>query len=527
MKKLMAAVCLLAIIAGVTVVMKKHPSPLNRAANPGSASSEPAGPVGFPAGYTLITSTDLGKALSTNKAGAATVQAALESTLPDLDHYFGVKSTVGSAYQDAKDSKSGGATFCSTLNGQPIKGIISCKLEPKGAAVAVIFARANTSKAEWDKLISPAQTDSTVPEPEKAPPPVPAQPVFPLKEFDFADGSGSIQLADGWTTKAQTCINPVLIVGPAKQNIVLNNMMRIETPDSPAQQLRRRNEQMQEQMAARARAQGRPFTPFPAPPGPPPLVAPYCEPVDALKTMLPQFSKVNEYNHGPTTTLDKIISVKDAPCGIQGGKAALIQYAYTETLNGEQTHFRRSVYLQTAPQGQIGWTWCVTGVAAPDATFDHDAPLMFAMVNSLKINQAQWTANLNAQTQSNLQNIAVLGAAENQALATQAQMGRDNLNTQNAIHQEQHQAQMDSYAKHNAQWAADETQKQRNTADYIETIKGTRMIYDTKTGASGYANLGDVNGVVDALNHAALDPNRFVQVPLRDYLYAPTPVPTR
>ena len=150
---------------------------------------------------------------------------------------------------------------------------------------------------------------------------------------------------------------------------------------------------------------------------------------------------------------------------------------------------------------------------------------MFAMMNSLKVNQQQFTQNLNAQTATNIHNSQVLGAAENAQLQATAQMGRDNMNTQNEIHQEQHQAQMDGYAQHNAQWAADETQKQRNTADFIETIQGTRLVYDTQTGASGYANLSDVTGVVDSLNQAALDPNRFVQVPLRDYLYAPTPVP--
>jgi hypothetical protein len=243
--------------------------------------------------------------------------------------------------------------------------------------------------------------------------------------------------------------------------------------------------------------------------------------------MIPQFSNVSEYNHGPTTTLDRIISVKDANSALPGGKAAIIQYAYTQTLNGEQSQFRRSMLLQTAPQGQMGWTWLVTGVSAPDATFDHDAPLMFAMMNSLKANQAQFTQNLNAQTQNNIHNSQVLGQAENQVLAIHAQMGQDNMNTQNSIYQQQHQAQMDGYAQHNAQWAADETQKQRNAADFIETIKGTRTVYDTQTGATGYANLSDVNGVVDSLNQAALDPNRFVQVPLRDYLYAPTPVPGR
>jgi hypothetical protein len=243
--------------------------------------------------------------------------------------------------------------------------------------------------------------------------------------------------------------------------------------------------------------------------------------------MIPQFSKVGEYNHGPTTALDQIISVKDAASGLAGGKGAIIEYTYIQTQNGEQTRYRRSIYLQTAPQGQMGWTWVVTGVSAPEATYKQDAPLMFAMMNSLKINQAQFTQNLNAQTQTNMHDLAVMGQAENQVLQTQAQMGRDNMNTQNSIYQQEHQAQMDGYAQHNAQWAADETQKQRNTANFIETIKGTRMVYDTQTGATGYANLSDVTGVVDSLNQAALDPNRFVQVPLRDYLYAPTPVPGR
>ena len=65
-------------------------------------------------------------------------------------------------------------------------------------------------------------------------------------------------------------------------------------------------------------------------------------------------------------------------------------------------------------------------------------------------------------------------------------------------------------------------QRSRNSADFDESIIGTRTIYDTVTGQSGYANLTDVNGVVDSLNQAALDPNRFVQIPLRDQLY---PIP--
>jgi hypothetical protein len=477
-----------------------------------------------PAGYTVVSSSASGKAISIEKTGVNSVQSALEATLPDLAQFFGTKPTIGSAYQDAKNANSGGATFSDTLNGQPIKGIISCTVNDKGALLAVVYAKADTSKAEWDKLTSPAAPTASA----AATPPPPPPPAFNLHEFDFPDGTGSLELADGWTTAAQTCINPVFITGPAQQSIVVNNMVHIDTPDSPLQQTIRNSQRMQEQMAANARAMGRPAPPpFPKPPGPPPLVSPYLEPVDALKAMMPQFSAVAEYNHGPSTTIDSIISVKDAKPNLPNGKAAIIKYAYTQTLNGQQTKFLRSVLLETAPQGAWGWTWFIRGVAAPEATFDHDAPLMFAMLGSLRVNQAQFTQNLNAQTQNNIHNSQVLGQAENQVLQTQAQMGQDNMNTQNSIYQQQHQAQMDGYAQHNQQWAADETQKQRNTADFIETIKGTRMVYDTQTGATGYANLSDVTGVVDSLNQAALDPNRFVQVPLRDYLYAPTPVPSR
>jgi hypothetical protein len=491
-------------------------------ANPLAATTAPTSDA--PAGYAIVSSSEFGTAISVQKAGAASVQSALQATLPDLAAYFGSKPTIGSAYQDAKDPKSGGATFSAALNGQPMKGIISCKVGDKGAAVAVIYAKADAPKSEWDKLMAPQQARSDSASQGAAA--TPAKPPVPLTEFDFPDGTGSVQLADGWKTPSTTCVNAVVIAGPAKQSIIMNNSVMIETPDSPTQKMKRQNQEMMARMNANARAAGRPPIP-PFPPGPPSLVAPYCEPEEALKTMLPQFSKISEFNHGPSTKLDKIISVKEVPPLLQGAKSAIIAYAYTQTSNGEVEHYRRSIYLTTCPMNAGTWTWRVTGVAAPDATYDHDAPVMFAMVNSLKVNEAQFTQVLNAQTQNNIQAIQTLGAAENKALATQAQIGRDNMNTQNEIHQEQHQAQMDGYHQHNEQWAADETAKQQRNADFIETIQGTRTIYDTQTGAVGSAELTSATAVVDSLNQAALDPNRFVQIPLRDYLYAPTPVPSR
>jgi hypothetical protein len=56
-------------------------------------------------------------------------------------------------------------------------------------------------------------------------------------------------------------------------------------------------------------------------------------------------------------------------------------------------------------------------------------------------------------------------------------------------------------------------QADRSFADVDEGIRGYRKVYDTQTGQEADVNLGDVNGVVNALNEA--DPGRYVQVPLR------------
>jgi hypothetical protein len=98
-------------------------------------------------------------------------------------------------------------------------------------------------------------------------------------------------------------------------------------------------------------------------------------------------------------------------------------------------------------------------------------------------------------------------------------MYKQNAETQQNIHDQQQAQVQAGYDAHNQQFTADQLQRSRSAADFDESIIGTRTIYDTVTGQSGYANLTDVNGVVDSLNQAALDPNRFVQIPLRDQLY--------
>jgi hypothetical protein len=500
-----------------TYTLKIQPDAANPLAsdNPLAGANPPTtAPSNAPPGYTVIVSADYGCAVSANKDGVTTMEAALEAAFTDLSNYFNAKPMIGSSYQSAKNPKLGGATFSSTWNGNAIKGIVSCQLTDKGATIAVVFARAGTTKADWDKLVNPPQPAAAAP----------AAPAIPLAEHDFPDGSGSIGLADGWTTQTQTLAHVVLLTGPANQQIALSVSRTIQTPDSPMVKMREQQEQWLAQQRARYPAMAR----VPTTPPPPMLVAAYTDPDTALAALFPQLNQMSLANNGPSVQLDQIISSKDIPSHFPSpdAKAAEIVYKVTQTQNGDSQDFRVWMHFEMSPYpGGTSWFWFVNTARAPDATFDADLPVMRAMMLSPKVNEEkikQIFAAENAALAQESQAIAQAGQAQMQA---QRQEAQDFSNQQNARYEAFRDQQQESFQAHNEQWAAGETQKQRATADFIEQIQGTRTVYDTQTGTSSSVSLYDVNGVVDSLNQAALDPNRFVQIPLRDQLYAPTPVP--
>jgi hypothetical protein len=486
-----------------------------------------------PAGYTVQVSSDFGKSLATQKPNVTTVEAALLAVFPDLESYFGNRPTIGSAYQDAHDPTSGGATFGATFNGQPVRGIVSCKVHDGGASVAVVFGRTDAPKSEWEKLMKSPAPAGGAPAPPAPPGPETVVPGTPadssnfagsLTDYSYADGTGSLGLADGWKTQSQSTLDPTAIIGPADQVVMLHNSVNVSPTDSPAVQQRQKLLDMQAQNQANFAQRG---YNLPAPkPLPPLMVADFTDPVTAVKDMIPQFSKRSEFNNGASFTLDQINSSQDLPCGLPNGKRGLINYSVTRTLNGQSSHYRAQLLLVMVPfqpMGQskpVAWMWFARySVQAPEATFDHDLPIMMAIVNSEKVDQnraTQVAQARNQQMQQMGQQILAAGAAQRQASYEQFQRDQQ---TRADIHQQQMDQTQAGYDAHNQQFSDYELQRSRNAADFNESIIGTRTIYDTVTGESGYANLTDVNGVVDSLNQAALDPNRFVQIPLRDQLY--------
>jgi hypothetical protein len=461
--------------------------------------------------FTVLASTDLGRSLVAQKPGVTTIRAAVEFALADLARQFGTVPAVGRAYEDAHDHRSGGATFTAKLNGKLIKGLVSCKLNgPAGATIAVVYCRTDATRADWDKLANPT-----------IPPPASRKTVSgPMKilgadttKYVFPDGTGSINLAAGYRTQAQSAATPVFIKGPDGQTVVINNTFVVSTPDSRAVQQVAHNREMMKRLGGHFPPQSDNM-----------LVAPFSDPQQALKDLNPQLSRLSQSQGGPALHLDRIIAYEDVASAIPGGKAGFISVASTRELNGVTTNYRAAQTLQMSMPGPGTWVLVVTGFNGPEASFDEDAPVMAAMLNSLVTNDEVVQQRLQQMNRQTMQQIRDRGEEEEAALkASHDQFQREQAQ-RFEIFQNQHTEQQAGYDKHNHQWEEDELRKQRSAADFIETIKGTRTVYDRNTGESATANLYYVDGVVDSLNEAALDPNRFVQIPLRDELH---PLPAR
>ena len=309
-----------------------------------------------------------------------------------------------------------------------------------------------------------------------------------MKIYQFPDNTGSISIADGWTTQAQSDLAPVVIKGPAGQTITMGASFSVQTPDSPTLQMQRQND------AWSIHISGKPL------PHPAMLIAPFCGPVEAMTTLIPQVAAMTPPGQ-PKVSIDHIQQVQALQPNMQGGRAAVVTYNVTQTdSQGQQKHFRATSQVECSLIGSVGaWMVSVSEAAAPTETFDHDWPLMLAMMRS------------------NSENSQVC----QQIISSNAKALSDAQQSQFDAGQKAHRDQMAGFDAQNKAWAQNEVQKDRNNADFIEVIRGERAIVDTTTGGKGYADLSDAGKVAEDLN--ARDPGRYRELPLRDELYSVAP----
>jgi hypothetical protein len=453
------------------------------AANPLAATAPAVNPLaaapggGAPAGYSVATVTDHGKKLVAHKAEAKSVPAALNSALQDMSRWFDSRPNATSAFADAKDHRRGGAPFTATLKGKPVKGLVFCVLGDTGADITVTYCRSDAPASEWAKLSN--GTDSSA---------AAAVPGVKMEEYAFPDGTGSVQFPAGWKTSARTCIHGVRIEGPAGQWVTLGQSYSVNTPDSFIVQ-------NQMQLAASARQMG-----FPPPKQIEMLVAPYTGPLDALKNLVPQLSRMSQTRGGPAVSLDKILEEpKPAQASFPNGQAADLYFAFTQTTGGVPAHYRSRSRIETWLIGTGAWSVYFTELVAPDASFDKDFPAMLAIATSLKLNSQ----------------------------AVQRETGRA-IDAQNAnfrAMQRAHATQQEGFEDYFKSMQRNSTIRDRSAANFDEMIRGVRTVEDTRTGERTSVDLGNVDQIVDRLNEH--DPGRYEQIPLRDELYPLPPEPNR
>ncbi|MGD0768267.1 MAG: hypothetical protein ABSB42_08740 [Tepidisphaeraceae bacterium] len=457
--------------------------------NPQPPDSPPASS-GAPAGYGIAAATDSGKAWVTKKPGLTTVTAALEATLPDLRAFFGGNLVVQGAFEDTRDHQSGGASFTATLAGQPIVGLITCKLGDNEAKISVTCCLASATPTDWAKLNAAATAAVK-----------PPAPTVPLTRFDFPDGTGSVGIADGWTLKSGSVCDPLYVTGPADQSMGAAGLwwINVVKPDSPrirqAQEQRRQLEDSYQRMGRQ-----------PPPPIPMnvlfPVVAPFSAPDRALPVVMPQWNAFKAAHNLEVVSIDRITSVKSLPPAEPHWITQLLEYDTTKNVDGIPKHFRARCTWSSNPPGQYmpdQWTLSPMGnMTAPQDTFDKDLITMQAMARSLKIN---WDAYFKVDEERFEARLRANQIAFDERLKDQ---------------ERQRVERMKEFEEHQQQVAEEENQRSRNADDWIEYAGGYRTVIDTQTGERGQVDLSNVNGIVNSLNKSANDPNRYVQIPLRD-----------
>lgn len=455
--------------------------PLNQTAAPSIVDPKPvpehpgARAVGkVPAGYTQVAQTDSGRKLVARLPKVQSVQAALRSAFKDLGTHFDAAPRAQTAFEDTKSHRWGGAPFEAKINGQPVKGLLLASVADQGADIMVAYCRADAPASEWAKLRAEAPNGSTGAGPGAVP---------RTREYRFPDGTGSIQIPEGWKTSAQTAIQGISIYGPEGQIVSIGQTVPVCTPDSMAVQT-------QLQLEAQARQMG-----FPPPKPLNLLVAPFAGPGEALPGLMPQMSQMSLRNGGPALRLERMLADPGpVPSSFPGGQAASLYFALSRTKNGQSVLYRSRCNMESWPVGPGAWSLTWTELAAPDQIFERDLPIMAAIVTSLKTDPR----------------------------AMQRETGRaiQAMNRRFEAYQRAHATRVQAFDDYFQAQQRNSIIRDRVAADFDEVIRGQRTVEDTRTGQRHSVDLGNVTEIVEELNRP--DPGRFVEIPLRDEV-APLP----
>ncbi|MGZ6071044.1 MAG: hypothetical protein ACXWK8_07485 [Myxococcaceae bacterium] len=428
--------------------------------------------------YRTVNASQYGKAVVTERTDARNLRTALQLTQADITRYFGAPPTVFSAFADSKDPRSGGATFRVVSGGVESRGLVTCSVGDTSTRVAVTWIRSDAPAGEWARLLQKPPPSSPGPVSAAAQPEVAHG---PLRTHVFPDGTGSIGLAEGWSTDAQTATRTAVLQGPGDAAITMGAFFTVMTPQSTL-----------------PRTQGT-------------LVAPFTTPIEVLQALVPQFSQLSVRQGGPSRTIDHLTKLSDQKANLPGGKSSVLQFGVTENgPGGTSKHFQGIAWVEVDPVSAGSFMLSLTQVRAPDAIFEKTKPVMFQMLRSLKTNDAVIQQKSNQQVAAQKQWFA------NQQKAMRAQQAA------NDAHNQQYWDNQKAREASNRSFEDSQRDQARRNDDFDEYIRGFRTVEDTQTGIKTSVDLGNVDKIVDDLN--VHDPGRYRQIPLRDEA---DPLPSR
>ncbi|MGE5610643.1 MAG: hypothetical protein ACM359_15440 [Bacillota bacterium] len=322
---------------------------------------------------------------------AQSAKALLGGTLKTMASRFDDQPRILNAMVD-KEDRQAEASFETKLNGSPVRGLMTLRIDPKAGGCAGIA---------YDK---PAELGRSLPDllkilgedvPEMA-----SQTRAPAREITwqnarFPDGSGTMRLPQGYRVTAANQ-GAVDAEGPNGECLSLGAALPVVLPQ-----------------AAGAFGQRLPF------------VAAYSDPKTALITIFPQLSRVIQQAGQPPIQLVKIIEQSETP--FPSGKASFIHYTFDRGEGKETKRYESISLIITAPIDFQSWMLYASSVSAPQETFPASLPELLESWCSWKVNDKVFRDRLN------------------QAVKSMAECTR--------IIQDVNENRQKTYAKVNADWA--------------------------------------------------------------------------
>jgi len=393
-----------------------------------------------PAGYQLLTAPQVtGGHLVATRHGSGSATTLLGLALKEGAGFFDQRPQAVGGARDAADQRAE-AVFRATLRGAPVGGIAYALVGQGTGTTGFVFDNPQTLRQSLPRLLPLAAGGG-------GPAPAPAQ---NWRETPFPDGSGSMQLPEGWVI---TFAHKGMASARGPHGWIERGVwFQVKTRAAAAQF---------SALAQGAIGQAKPW------PGP---VADPTDPVTVLQEMSARTRAQGQQTRTPPETILRIIDV--APVSPAPGFQQAAYIDYEVDIGGVRCRLLRFLTLShVGPDGM--WIPYSTYVGSAVEAFPQNLPVLLQIWGSARTAQHVLDEKLGEA----LQSLKEVGAIARQTAQTRER-------SQHRIHD---------------QWT--------------EVMRGTRIVEDTLTGERRDVGLGYSHEIVRRLNEGA-GTDRYREIPL-------------